>query len=202
MSQLGFTFVAEAPTQEPAPFKVLPLEPFKPLDAQTAIPLYLAMIERHHAAMLAGDEKTALTIRKDAHKLAAQMNEDGTTFGIIAGDDAPGCVLERETQAPAGTVPLWGQSGDFIIDVDGMHVRIEQDGIFGIGASSMPWPGFSAHIVDRDKPFFSETGYRSFLGIHAPMVPGMTPDTVAVEVIRGLIASERKPARKTRKVKT
>jgi hypothetical protein len=201
MSQLGFTFVAEAPTQEPAPFRVLPLEPFKPLDAQTAIPLYLAMIDRHHAAMLAGDEKTALTIRKDAHKLAAQMNEDGTTFGIIAGDDAPGCVLERETQAPAGTVPLWGQSGDFIIDVDGMHVRIEQDGIFGIGASSMPWPGFSAHIVDRDKPFLSDTGYRSFLGIHAPMVPNMTPDTVAREVIRGLIASEQKPARKNRKVK-
>lgn len=202
MSQLGFTFTAE--TQEPGrePFNILAVEPFKPMAAETAIPLFRAMIDRHHAAMLAGDEKAAITIRKDAHKLAAQMNQDGTTFGIIAGDDAPGCVLERETQAPTGTVPLWGQSGDFIIDVDGMRVRIEQDGIFGIGASSMPWPGFSAHIVDRDKPFLSETGYRSFLGIHAPMVPGMTPDTVAREVIRGLIASEHKPARKNRKEKT
>lgn len=201
MNQLGFTFDA-MPEPEQETFTILAPEPSKPMAAETAIPLYRAMIDRHHAEMLAGDEKAALAIRKDAHKLAAQMNQDGTTFGIIAGDGAPGKVLQRETRAPSGTVPLWGQCGDFVIDVDGMRVRIEQDGMFGIGASAMLWPGFSAHIVDHDKPFLSETGYRSFLGIQAAMIPGMTPDTVAREVIRGLIASERKPARKNRKDKT
>ena len=43
---------------------------------------------------------------------------------------------------------MWGQTGDFTIDVNGMPVRIEQEGIFGIGASMSPTPGFSTRAVD------------------------------------------------------
>ena len=77
--------------------------------------------------------------------------------------------------APEGTVPLWGQAGSFTIDVDGMKVRIEQEGMFGIGAGFSFWPAFSAYAVDYAKPFLSETGYRSFLGAQAEVMAGITP---------------------------
>jgi hypothetical protein len=64
-----------------------------------------------------------------------------------------------------------------------MNVRIERDGMFGIGSQYSPWMNFSVHAVDWDKPFLSETGYRSFLGLHAELVPGLTPDTFAIDVI-------------------
>lgn len=151
-----------------------------------AVPFYRAMIERHHAAMLAADIDEALRLREEAHRLAGKLN--GGASGIIASDDAPGCVLARETAAPAGSVPLWGQEGDFTITLDAMCVRISLDGMFGIGSSSMPFPGFYAHAVDRDRPFFSETGFRSFIGIHAELTPGLTPDTFARAVIETYIA--------------
>lgn len=112
--------------------------------------------------------------------------------GILGDHDAPGYVLARETTATPSTVPLWGQTGEFTIDVDGMTVRIEQNGIFGIGSSHMFWPGFVAHAVEYDKPFLSETGYRSFIGAQGTVVSGFTPDRYAEEIIRSYIQRECK----------
>lgn len=64
-----------------------------------------------------------------------------------------------------------------------MPVRIEIEGVFGIGASFTYWPGFSAHAVDLDAPFLSPTGYRSFLGIHADPLAGLNPAEFCVRII-------------------
>jgi hypothetical protein len=140
--------------------------------------------------MLAGDAEKAMAIREEAHELAYKLN--GNDAAIKGGPDAPCYVLERATAAPAGTVPMWGQTGEFPIEVDGMRLRIEQDGIFGMGTAVAFWPGFSAHAVDYDKPFLSETGYRSFLGIHADTVPGMTPETFARDIIHSYLVGKPK----------
>ncbi len=155
-----------------------------------AVPFYRVLIRQHHAAMLAANADETMRLRDEARKLALRIN--GGEPGILADDDAPGCVLERESAAKPGSVPLWGQNGAFDIDIDGMQVRIEQDGIFGIGCGFSFWPGFSAHAVDLDRPFLSSTGYRSFLGIHADPVPGMSPDEFASEVIAAHVARELK----------
>lgn len=155
-----------------------------------ALPLYRDMIKRHHAAMLAGDAQTALQLREEAHDLAQRLNNGEP--GILTGPDAPGCMLECLAGAEDGIVPLWGQTGSFIIEVQSMSVRIEMDGIFGIGAQYSPWMNFSAHAVDWDKPFLSETGYRSFLGLQAELVPGLTPDTFASKVIGAHVQKELK----------
>jgi hypothetical protein len=154
------------------------------------IALYRDMIDRHHEAMVSGDEERVFQIREEAHKFAREMN--GGNPGILGGSDSSGNVLMRETRAPSGTVPKWGQMGEFIVTVGSMSVRIEQSGMLGIGGSSMIWMGFYAHAVDFEKPFLSDTGFRSFLGLQASLVPGMTPDTVATEVIRGYVEKERK----------
>lgn len=153
-----------------------------------AIPYYRQLIDRNHAAMLAADMDESAHLHDEAHKLALRLN--GGEPGILAHEDAPGYVLDRETAAPSGTVPLWGQTGDFIITVGAMRVRIELDGMFGIGACHSFWPGFSAHAVDYDRPFLSATGYRSFLGIYAEPVPNLLPDEFARKVIAAYVTRD------------
>lgn len=153
-----------------------------------AIPYFRDLIQRNHAAILAADEAATRAIHQDAHQLAVKLN--GGEHGILAHDDAPGYVLARETTANPSDVPLWGQTGSFIIEVSGMAVRIEMEGLFGIGAGWGFWSGFSARAVHWDKPFLSETGYRSFLGIHADPAPGLTPNSFTAKVIEAHIARE------------
>lgn len=147
-----------------------------------AIPFFRGLIVKHHAAMLAGDIDGALELRAEATRLALRLN--GGKPGIIAGPDAPGCVLARATAVSEGSIPLWGQEGCFILDIDGMAARIRMDGVFGIGARYCPWMNFFAEAIDRAKPFISETGYHSFMGLQAALLPGITPDALAREVIR------------------
>lgn len=155
-----------------------------------AIPYYRLLIRQHHAAILAADSEKVTQLRREAKQLALRLN-DGDP-GILAHSDAPGYVLARETAAPSGTVPLWGQDGEFVITVGRTRVRIALDGLFGIAGSIQFWPGFAAHAVDDDRPFISETGYRSFLGIHAAPVPDLTPDEFAAKVIATHIDRELK----------
>lgn len=143
------------------------------------------LIKQHHAAMLAADAGTVMALREEAHLLARKLNSGEP--GILASDDAPGCVLERECAAPVGEVPCWGQAGEFIVSVGAMKVRIELHGMFGIGATCMYWPGFAATVVEPDRPFISSTGYYSFLGIHAERVPNMLPDEFAANVVEAHI---------------
>jgi hypothetical protein len=151
-----------------------------------AVPYFRSLTRQHHAAMMAADIEKAIALREDAHLLAEKLN--GFEPGIIADEDAPGCVLERTAAAPAGTVPLWGQNGTFEITVGGMRVYIEMDGMFGIGATSMTWPGFSAHAVEWDKPFLSETGYRSFIGLCGELRAGETPHAFACRIVAAHVA--------------
>lgn len=155
-----------------------------------ALPFYRDLLDKHHAAMLAAEMDETMRLRREAHNLALRLNHGDP--GILAAPDAPGCALARETAAAPGDVPLWGQQGSFIVTVSGAGVRITMDGIFGIGSSSGYWPGFAAHAVDRDRPFISATGYRSFLGIHAEPAAGMTPDTFAAETLAAYVAKELK----------
>lgn len=155
-----------------------------------ALPYYQALIERHHAAMLAGDLDAVTRLRSDAHELAYKLN--GFDAGILADDDAPGCVLDRLTQAKKGEVPLWGQSGSFEIRYKAMRVRIEMEGLFGIGASHMSWLGFAAHAIEKTKPFLSDTGYRSFLGVGGALCPGYTADQFATGVVAAHVEGDLK----------
>lgn len=180
--QLGFGFDEMAEEQRTAHL---------PSTMEEAIPYYRKLIERHHEAMMAGDVEKTMAIRDEAQDLAVKLN-GGKLLGICGGPDAPARVLERETAAPPGTIPLWGQEGSFTIDVRSIPVRIEQDGIFGIGASTGTLLGFETHAVDYNRPFISNTGYRSFIGLHGNLPAGMTPDTVAAEVIKTHIDKELK----------
>lgn len=161
-----------------------------PSTMEDAVPYFRAMLEKHHAAMLAADGPTATALREQAAELALRLNHGEP--GILAGPEAPGCKLAILTAAPEGTVPIWGQVGRFQITVGKLLVRIDMDGVFGIGARFCPWMNVSATAVDRSKPFISETGYRSFMGLYAGLAPNMLPDNFAREMLAGYIKKELK----------
>lgn len=161
-----------------------------PGSMEEALPFYRALIEQHHAAMLAGDSVAVQRIRGEADALALKLNN--YERGILADENAPGCVLARATRAGDDVIPLWGQEGSFVVARGAMKVRIEFEGMFGIASSFMPWPGFSAHALEWDKPFLSETGYRSFLGVGGALEPGYTPESFCAAIIEAYVTRELK----------
>jgi hypothetical protein len=128
-----------------------------PGDWPTALEFYRNLTLSFNDAMLAGDVPETERLYNEAHDLAVKLN--GGDGGIVAHADAPAYVLMRETAAPKGTVPLWGQEGNFYIRHRGVLIRIEWHGMLYMSCG-----GFAAHAVKKDKPFISDTGYRSFLG--------------------------------------
>ena len=145
---------------------------------------YRRLLERHHDAMLAGDEREAKRLQGEACLLAQKLNAGQRDY--LADDDAPGCVLQRAAAAAPDTVPLWGQGGSFLVEACGMRVRIETRGLFGVCG-----PGsFNAQAVDPDRPFLSPTGFRSFIGYGPGAKAGLTVDAYARQVIERHVAAE------------
>lgn len=138
------------------------------------ITFYRGLIGRFNEVILAGDMKAAEALIAEAHNLAIKLN--GGDVAIFADVTSVGNILERETAAPLGRVPLWGQiSEGFVIQpMAGLNVRIVMEGMLGIARD--PVSSFSAHAVDLEKPFISDTGYQSFIGWKFPFSPGMRPD--------------------------
>lgn len=144
-------------------------------------------IAQHHTAMLEGEIEAAVAIRKDAHKLAIKLNGGQ---GILASDDAAGCRLGKVTAAEDGDIPMWGRDGCFVTVAKGMQIAVEMGGIFSIGATSMPYLGFSVRTTDPSKPFLSGTGYRSFLGVTVPPEIGMTTERFVQRVVAAHVETE------------
>lgn len=188
--QLGFDALLSAAADDNRKREVARDTAHLPGTMAEGLPFFRQLIDRHHAAMIAADVDEAMSLREEAARLARKLN-DGEP-GFLAGEDAPGRALARQSAAAPGAVPLWGQEGDFLLELRGMRVRIVMEGLFGIGSGFGFWPGFAAHAVDWDRPFISETGYRSFLGVHADPAPGLTPGSFAEKVIAAHIAGELK----------
>lgn len=179
--QIGFLEVFDQHAQQLATAHL-------PSDIEHGVTAFRAMLGQFHGALMLGDLTRAEQVYDEAYRLAVKLN-GGSSFGVIADDQAPGCVLARETAAAPGEIPLWGQVGDFMVSVRGVRVQIAFGGIFGIG---LMLPSFSASAVDWTQPFISETGYRSFLGLRAPPDPGMTTAGWVTAILDAHIRSEMK----------
>ena len=69
--QLGFGFDRMLEEQETAHL---------PSGIEQGIAHYRGMLEKHNAAMLGGDEKAAMDIRKEANRLAVKLNDGAPAF--------------------------------------------------------------------------------------------------------------------------
>lgn len=155
----------------------VPVEQFPELAKQAA--------EKYHDAVLAGHIE-ALDQAEDAYcALVYKLNGD-TLFGCKADDDSAGHVLARAVAAQPGQVPSWGQAGEFLLEVEGLRVWVR-----------LPHHMLGNHrfcdlcAVDLDKPFISETGYRS-VNLSATSSIGESVDQTVRRVVLDLMQAEGK----------
>lgn len=135
------------------------------------VPLYRACIVRFNEAVGARDFDAAGAISGEAHDLVEhalsfdrfQRGRTSRGWHYCFYDVAR--IFDRLTRAAPGTIPLFGQSGDFETVASTTRVRFKTDGVAGclgmFAYEGRTW-GFSLHAVELDRPFFSETGFRSF----------------------------------------
>jgi hypothetical protein len=71
--QMGFGFEAVAEEKETSHL---------PSDMEAGIAAYRGMLEQHHRAMIDGDVKAAMEIRKEVHRMAGKVNGG---VGILGG---------------------------------------------------------------------------------------------------------------------
>lgn len=79
----------------------------------------------------------------------------GDSFFGCATDDGSYVRLERQLAAVPGTVPGWGQGGEWLVEVNGMRIRAK------VGHGPKGTIPLDLWAVDLDLPFLSPTGYRS-----------------------------------------
>lgn len=65
--------------------------------------------------------------------------------------------LGKQLAAPDGEIPMHGQPGRFMLTIHGCRTDVRYPGLFG-------GVGLDGRVIDLDRPFFSETGFRSFTG--------------------------------------
>jgi hypothetical protein len=144
-----------------------------------------AQVARYHDAVLAGDLE-ALDSSQSAYEALVYVLNGSTMFGSAADEDRATHVLARAVAAAPGQVPCWGQSGDFLVEVDGMRVRVE------VAKGLHNHHGITLHAVDLDRPFLSETGYRShFVTVTSHL--GETVEQAVRRAIAQVLESEGKP---------
>lgn len=144
-----------------------------------------AQVARYHDAVLAGD-LDALDLSQSAYEALVYVLNGNTMLGSAADEDRATHVLARAVAAAPGQVPCWGQSGDFLVEVDGMRVRVE------VAKGLHNHHGITLHAVDLDRPFLSETGYRShFVTVTSHL--GETVEQAVRRAIAQVLESEGKP---------
>lgn len=150
---------------------------------------YRRLFERYHPVVQACDWKAAKVLIREAKDLAVALN--GGDTAILAGPKSSARLLERATRAVDREIPLWGQTGSFILDISKrLKLRVEMDGMFGLCGG--PHPSFVVHAVEPQAPFISETGYRSFLGVSPLAEAGMSTADYAEATIRDYVRRVRK----------
>lgn len=141
--------------------------------------------EKYHDAVLAGHVEVLDQMESAYCALVYKLNGE-TMHGCKADDDSAGHVLARAVAAQPGQVPSWGQAGEFLLEVEGVRVWVVIN--HHMLGNHRPC---DLHAVDLDKPFISETGYRSG-NLTATRSIGETVDQAARRLVLDLIQSQGK----------
>jgi hypothetical protein len=155
-----------------------------PDDFNALMALARSAVDLCDVAVIAGDEGE---LTKAASIYAAVVSKFAGKGGI--GQVSPSSVgavrlVERHCQAEPGTVPRWGEKGEFVIEVDGIRCLVScRPG----KRLLLDWY-FEFRAIDVDTQFISGTGY--CLETVSPM-SGMPIDRVASSTFSRLLESGR-----------
>lgn len=158
---------------------------FLPADRVELEQLAGDMLQLFNDAMVAGSARDIETSVLRYNAVVYRLN--GDTFLGCATDEGAGGQLLKQLAAPAGVVPGWGQAGQYLLEVDGMRLRVKVD----------PWSmggmhSLSFHAVDASAKFISETGYLSQF-LHTDKHVGQTFGQAVRALVDELLQGEFKP---------
>ena len=153
-----------------------------PTDRVGLLDLARAAVAELHAGVMACDDAAVERATTRYEAVTWKLN-GGTFFGCQGGPEAAGCVIDRHCSAAPGDVPCWGQAGQFLVEVEGLRALVDFGGGVGVMGSH-----FEFNAVDLDKPFISETGYRSHFD---RLRGGMTVDAVAAAIFAAILKEKR-----------
>lgn len=137
-------------------------------------------------AVLAGhvDALPEISMRFQAalHRMHGEMRGSG------AADSAPRLFLAPHEPA-LGQVPKWGEAGEFLLEVEGVRIRVQLD------FCTMDWAQTCAlHVVDIDKPFVSSSGFRSLYVVPSACA-GLTVDQAVRREVLAILDGKPKAKR-------
>jgi hypothetical protein len=132
------------------------------------VPLYRDCIIRFDAAVRARDFETAGSVYGEAQDIIerAESFERFTSRGFRYCFHDVAQIFDWLTRARPGSVPLFGQKGNFETFVSITKVNFQTEGLggsLGMSAYNARVWGFEIGAVEWDRGFYSATGYRSFL---------------------------------------
>lgn len=135
-----------------------------------------------NAAVLAG-HLDVLKAQEDALAAVATKLNGGVMRGAL-GDESPlGAIIARKAP-PMGQVPLWGQDGEFLLEVEGIRIRVRAR-----SSRLKVVLDVDLNVVDLDQLFVSETGYRSTY-IWADRSLGLTVDQAVRRDVEQMLAAK------------
>ncbi|EDD8358767.1 klcB [Salmonella enterica subsp. enterica serovar Enteritidis] len=155
-----------------------------PDDRDKLLEVAAAAVAGLHEAVLNGAD-LVVEVADDRYNAAVWKLNGGTFFGCQGDENAAGRIIERYCQAAPGEIPMWGQVGEFLLEVEGVRAVVEVTDGFG----SLANRHFAFHAVDLDGPFISETGYRSHFDRARAR---MTVDQVAGAIFAQLLRTHRR----------
>ncbi|MDP3610272.1 MAG: hypothetical protein Q8R98_00305 [Rubrivivax sp.] len=153
-----------------------------PTDRQALIRIADEALTAYDAAILRDAPRSAEDARMLFEATIYRYNGD-SWFASYGGDDAAGYVIAQATSAPPGSPMRWNQKGVMRVEAEGVAAALQCAGGFSLGGR------YSWHALELDKPFFSNTGYQSFMS--APIIWGATFSEAALIWMRGVIRSEK-----------
>lgn len=154
-----------------------------PTDRDALLRIAADALVAYDAAIVRDTPAAAEDARRLYDATIFRLNGD-TWFASFVSNDAPGYVVARHTATPPGEAPRWNQQGVQRVEADGVVAALACKGGFDLGGQ------YSWHALELDKPFFSSTGYLSYLG--PPIIWGATMQEAAVVWMRAVIRGERK----------
>lgn len=152
-----------------------------PSDKAGRLAAAMDALKEGHAAILARDDDALIQAR---HKYAAVVwVMNGRTFFACNTPEGAGKRIAEHCRAPDGEVPMWFQNGRFLVEVEGIRcVFTINEGIGGLFSAH-----YELHAVDYDRPFVSNTGYRS---VFEDRHHGLTVDAAARAVLEKQIIEQ------------
>ena len=156
----------------------------RPDDRAGLLAVTVGAVAALHGGILASDMAAAEAAADRYDAVVCKLN-GGTFFGCRSFDpEAGGHVAAAHCRAAPGSVPMWGQHGEFLIEVSGIRAVVEI--CSGFGRFRV---GLNFHAVDVAAPFISETGFRSHFDTARA---GMTVEDVATAAFTDYLAGKRR----------